>query len=81
MCRAGEAVFQASRRYWPDTQRIVVVCGGGNNAGDGYVIARLLRTAGLAIRVLTLKEPETLTGDALTAYQKARQSGYHHTAV
>ena len=35
MSRAGEAAFKLLRQRWPDASRIAVVCGGGNNAGDG----------------------------------------------
>lgn len=43
---------------------VVVVCGGGNNGGDGYAVARLLRQAGRAVRVLHTSDPAKLTGDA-----------------
>ena len=44
--------------------RIAVVCGKGNNAGDGYVAARLLRQAGRAVDVLALWPADALSGDA-----------------
>ncbi len=71
MSRAGAVAFDLLRQRWPDVRRIVVVCGGGNNAGDGYVVARLARQAGLAVRVLTLAKPDDLRGDALTAWRDA----------
>ncbi len=52
MHRAGQAVYDCLRRHWPEAVRIAVVCGPGNNAGDGYVLARLWRQAGLSVRVL-----------------------------
>ncbi len=71
MSRAGAAAFNLLRQQWPDARRIVVVCGGGNNAGDGYVVARLARQTGLDVRVLTLANPDDLRGDALTAWRDA----------
>ena len=75
MSRAGEAAFELLRQRWPDARRIVVVCGSGNNAGDGYVVARLAHKAGLDIRVLTLSNPDELRGDALTAWRDACAAG------
>ncbi|HOW77550.1 MAG TPA: NAD(P)H-hydrate dehydratase [Candidatus Competibacteraceae bacterium] len=71
MNRAGEAAFQRLRQRWPNARRIAVICGGGNNGGDGYVVARLARQAGLEVQVLTLANPETLRGDAQTAWRDA----------
>jgi len=71
MSRAGEAAFHLLRQRWPDARRITVVCGGGNNGGDGYVVARLARQAGLPVKALTLADPAKLTGDAQTAWQDA----------
>ena len=75
MNRAGEAAFHLLRQRWPKAWRIEIVCGGGNNGGDGYVVARLARQAGLDARVMTLADPETLRGDALTAWQDAKAAG------
>lgn len=72
MSRAGEAAFQRLRQHWPEAHRIAVVCGGGNNGGDGYVVARLARQVGLDVQVLTLADPEALRGDAQTAWRDAR---------
>ncbi len=74
MSKAGAATFAALQQHWPDTQQVIVVCGGGNNGGDGYVVARLAVQAGLKARILYLKEPEGLKGDALTAFQDARSA-------
>ena len=75
MNRAGEAVFTLLRERWPSAQRIGIVCGSGNNAGDGYVIARLAQQSGLQPLILTLKDPTQLSDDALTAFQDARACG------
>ncbi|MDQ2696285.1 MAG: NAD(P)H-hydrate dehydratase [Pseudomonadota bacterium] len=75
MNRAGWAVFDAVKSRFADARRLVVVCGKGNNAGDGYVVARLARQAGLDVHVLHLSDPGGLQGDALTAYQDAETAG------
>ncbi|MFI0395448.1 NAD(P)H-hydrate dehydratase [Paracoccus jiaweipingae] len=54
MARAGAAVAGAIRLRWPRPGRATVLCGPGNNGGDGYVIARLLAQAGWSVRVLGL---------------------------
>jgi len=68
MTRAGAAALQAARRRFPDAKRWQVACGAGNNGGDGYVVARLAAQEGMVVSVLTLVDPESLTGDAATAY-------------
>jgi len=69
MTRAGQAAFEDARERFPDARHWLVVCGAGNNAGDGYVIARLAELARLDVTVATVVDPETLTGDAHTAWQ------------
>lgn len=75
MCRAGQAAFDAARRRYPSAGNWVVVCGAGNNAGDGYVIARLARAAGLDVRVIAVSDPEGLGGDAARAWTDFRSAG------
>ena len=62
MERAGKAAFRELKKRWPHARKIVVVCGKGNNAGDGYVVARLARAAGLSTTILTLASLDKLTG-------------------
>jgi len=52
MQRAGQAAWQHLLRQWPQARRLVIVCGPGNNGGDGYVLARLAHYAGHAVQVL-----------------------------
>lgn len=75
MQRAGEAAFSALRSGWPMATRIVVVCGFGNNAGDGYVLATLARAARMEIKVIALGEPAELRGAALQAWQNFVAAG------
>ena len=63
MERAGEGLARTVADVAPHGP-LVVVCGPGNNGGDGYVAARLLRQAGRDVRVLALTPPEALRGDA-----------------
>lgn len=56
MRRAGRAAWHCALRNWPQAQRIVVVCGPGNNGGDGYVLARHALEAGRNVRVVRLAE-------------------------
>ena len=70
MERAGSAAFEALRQRWPDAKRIVVLCGTGNNGGDGFVVARLAREAGLEVAIYQLGDPARLQGDALAAAQR-----------
>jgi hydroxyethylthiazole kinase-like uncharacterized protein yjeF len=75
MCRAGSAVFECISEKWPQAKSLTVYCGSGNNAGDGYVIARLALEAGLSAMAIYAGDPEKLKGDALTAYRDYVQAG------
>lgn len=70
MERAGAAAFALVQRRWPQTRTLTVICGTGNNGGDGFVVARLAAAAELDVRVLLLGDPNHLQGDALAAYQR-----------
>lgn len=71
MSRAGQDAFEQIRRRWPRVRSIAVLCGGGNNGGDGYVIARLAKLAGLEVELHQLVDPEKLKGDARHAFEDA----------
>lgn len=75
MARAGEAAWRIVRARWPEARRMVVLCGGGNNGGDGYVVAGLARSAGLEVTVYQLSPAERLRGDAAEAWKAARDTG------
>lgn len=75
MCRAAEAALRFALVSFPAAQRWQVICGAGNNAGDGYVLARLAATRGIAVGVLSMVEPDKLAGDAATAYAEFTAAG------
>jgi hydroxyethylthiazole kinase-like uncharacterized protein yjeF len=62
MERAGEGVARVVEQMAPDGP-LVVVCGKGNNGGDGLVVARLLREAGRPVTVLCAAPPDDFSGD------------------
>jgi NAD(P)H-hydrate epimerase len=75
MKRAGEAALRQLRGRYPLAHRIVIVCGGGNNGGDGYVLARFAQAAGLTVTVLAASDPGRLRGEARQAFDDFRASG------
>lgn len=66
MERAGAAVAGVIRARWPSGGRAVVLCGPGNNGGDGYVVARLLAEAGWRVQVLAWGDAGRLSPEAAT---------------
>lgn len=72
MKRAARALLGFIYRNYPDIEHITIVCGAGNNAGDGYALARQARLqekeSHLKIRLISIIEPEQLSGDAHQAY-------------
>src|SRR5258708_26526193 len=70
MDNAGSAVARFVLSDCPQAERVGILCGKGNNGGDGFVVARKLVEAGRAVRVLLLCDPEELRGDAAAMFQK-----------
>lgn len=70
MHNAGAAVARFVLKEFPARRRIAVLCGKGNNGGDGFVAARRLEAAGCAVRVLLLANPSELKGDAKLAFDE-----------
>src|SRR5579864_8820298 len=77
MENAGRGVMEILiERYAPlSSQKITVVCGRGNNGGDGFVVARLLRELGLSPRVVLLTDPASLKGDAALNFKRLTSNG------
>lgn len=70
MENAGSAVAEFARTAYPHAKSIGVICGKGNNGGDGFVAARKLHESGREVRLLLLARPAELRGDARTNYEK-----------
>jgi len=75
MRRAGRAAFRRLRRNWPAANHLVILCGGGNNGGDGYVIAGLGLQQGLQVSCIAVSDPKKLSGEARQAERWAREQG------
>lgn len=70
MENAGSAVAEFAALAYPAAQSFGVLCGKGNNGGDGLVAARKLAEAGKTVRVLLLSDPNQLRGDAAENYKR-----------
>ena len=70
MRHAGRAVARFVEREYTACRRVVVLCGRGNNGGDGFVAARALKEAGREVHVLLLGDPNDLKGDAKAAFDE-----------
>ncbi|MDD9857709.1 MAG: NAD(P)H-hydrate dehydratase [Gammaproteobacteria bacterium] len=79
MRRAGEAAFARIMERYSGSGRMVVVCGPGNNGGDGYVVAGCARRIGMGVTVLAAAKPAT--ADAATAARDYRDGGGAIVAV
>lgn len=69
MTRAGAVALNEAMNVFQNARRWLIVCGSGNNAGDGYVVARLATLEGLDVAVIAISDPASLSGDATLAYQ------------
>jgi NAD(P)H-hydrate epimerase len=67
---AATAVAAFAREQFPNAKRITVLCGRGNNGGDGLMTARMLATAGLKVTTVLLGMPEGMAGDAAAAWKE-----------
>ncbi|WP_343079376.1 NAD(P)H-hydrate dehydratase [Ostreiculturibacter nitratireducens] len=79
MERAGRGIAEAIFAEWPELakapHRAVVLCGPGNNGGDGFVVARLLAGWGWKVEVFLFGDPATLPPDARTNHDRWREMG------
>jgi NAD(P)H-hydrate epimerase len=75
MENAARALCRELRRAWPGARRVVVVCGPGNNGGDGLAAARLLALDGASVSIFTLRDPASYSGDPASNAARARAVG------
>ena len=75
MKHAGRTAFEILLKRWPQPDAITVLCGSGNNGGDGYIIAALAAQRRIPVTVAYVADPEGLNGDAKLAYEFARREG------
>ena len=80
MENAASALARALRRELPEG-RVAVVCGPGQNGGDGLAAARLLALSGHAVSLFTLAEPGAYRGDAARNAERANAVGLRATAL
>src|SRR5699024_1140484 len=67
MQRAAGAAYAALLQHWPRASSLCVLCGAGNNGGDGYLVAQLALAAGWQVRLCSLVDTKALQGDAARA--------------
>jgi NAD(P)H-hydrate epimerase len=81
MRTAAAAIAGFVRMQFPRARRVTVLCGRGNNGGDGMMAARLLSDAGLELTTLLLGDPITLAGDAATAWRELLDGAHGRVRV
>lgn len=75
MSRAADAAFACLLGAWPEPEQIQVLCGTGNNGGDGYLVADLAHKRGIPAVVYQLGDTGKIGGDALLAREQALANG------
>ncbi len=75
MQRAGEAAFQLASRAYPASAHWLILCGHGNNGGDGYVVARLAQAAGRRVTLLAIESDSPLPEEAQAAREAWLNAG------
>ena len=75
MERAGTVAFDLLRSRWPNAKQLCIVCGTGNNGGDGFVVARLAHEQDYQVEVLVVGDGNKIKGDALASKQRLEGCG------
>lgn len=75
MSRAGQQAWEVLCATWQYAKRITVLCGPGNNGGDGYVVARLALEQGCKVNVYNVSSAAKITKATMHAYQQYLDAG------
>jgi len=81
MQAAAASAFRRLVRIWPDASSLLVLCGAGNNGGDGYLVAANAKRHGIDVHCVAVAPVEKLKGDARKAWQKAEADGVEVQAL
>ncbi|MBR9871579.1 MAG: NAD(P)H-hydrate dehydratase [Gammaproteobacteria bacterium] len=81
MQAAARAAFRQLRKRWPSPGSVLVLCGAGNNGGDGYLIAANAHRLGIFVECVAVAPSAKLTGDALKAFEVAQTEGVPITEI
>jgi ADP-dependent NAD(P)H-hydrate dehydratase / NAD(P)H-hydrate epimerase len=79
--RVADACYQAMNRASAEPTKIAVLCGKGNNGGDGFVAARHLQSSSTKVTVCLFSEPRQLQGDAATNFHRWTATGNHVVSI
>jgi NAD(P)H-hydrate epimerase len=75
MQRAGKAAWEYMTKRWPQAKSIAIVCGAGNNGGDGYTLAHVAHEHGLQVTVWQVGDHGALKNEALYAFENCKKGG------
>ncbi|MFT6976083.1 MAG: NAD(P)H-hydrate epimerase, partial [Bermanella sp.] len=75
MVQAGEAAFSSVISQWPAVKQLIILCGGGNNGGDGLVVARLAKQHHIEVQIVMPVDMVNLSGEARQAADDVLASG------
>jgi len=75
MQRAASAAYRTLRAHWPQAQRLLVLCGPGNNGGDGFLVGKLALDDGLTVGLQLLADRRKVKGDAAKALAAFEAAG------
>lgn len=70
MARAGKAALDFLLRRWPQAKRVLVLCGGGNNGGDGFVLSHLAHEEGLEVSIILVGDHTHRRQEAQAAFTR-----------